>query len=222
MTGTNAVLHMSLLSHSQAYRGAFVRGRAHAREACAIAAETARPYDIGVAHFGDGVVKICRGKIEEAIASLKFGRQSCETAGINALLPMISGRLGFAYAVDGEFEKGAALLDFARLRSVGAVHINGWSLVFSGWAEYQRGATTTGLARQHQAVQLARQHGYRGMEVWALWLLGTMLRGQRPLCRSSQCIWGGHCPRQISRNAVTLRLLPGGACRGVRPIGAIR
>jgi uncharacterized protein HemY len=69
------------------------------------------------------------------------------------------------------------LLDFARLRSAGAVHINGWSLVFSGWVEYQRGATTTGLAQQHQAVQLARHHGYRGMEVWALWLLGTMLQG---------------------------------------------
>ncbi|MDB5583222.1 MAG: hypothetical protein JWR80_8398 [Bradyrhizobium sp.] len=177
MTGTNSILHLSLLSHSQAYRGAFVEAEAHAREACAIAEETGRPYDIGVAHFGDGIVKICRGRIEEAIASLEFGRQSCEKAGINALLPMISGRLGFAYAINGEFEKGAALLDFARLRSAGAVHINGWSLVFSGWAEYQRGATTTGLAQQHQAVQLARQHGYRGIEVWALWLLGTMLRG---------------------------------------------
>ena len=90
---------------------------------------------------------------------------------------MISGRLGFAYAIDGQVEKGADLLDFARLRSAGVVHIHGWSLAFSGWVEYQRGAATTGLTRQHQAVQLARQHGYRGMEVWALWLLGTMLRG---------------------------------------------
>jgi len=90
---------------------------------------------------------------------------------------MISGRLGFAYAIDGQVEKGAALLDFARLKSAGAVHVHGWSLAFSGWVEYQRGAATTGLARQHQAVQLAKHHGYRGMEVWALWLLGTMLRG---------------------------------------------
>lgn len=177
MTGTSSVLHLSLLSHSQAYRGAFPEAEAHAREACSIAEETGRPYDVGVAHFGDGIVKICRGKIEEAIASLEMGLQSCEAAGINALLPMISGRLGFAYAIDGQVEKGAALLDFARLQSAGAVHIHGWSLAFSGWVEYQRGAATTGLARQHQAVQLARQHGYRGMEVWALWLFGRMLRG---------------------------------------------
>ena len=177
MTGTNSILHLSLLSHSQAYRGAFLEAEMHAREACSIAEETGRPYDVGVAHFGDGIVKICRGKVEEAIASLEIGRQSCEAAGISALLPMISGRLGFAYAIDGQVEKGAALLDFARLRSAGAVHIHGWSLAFSGWVEYQRGAATTGLARQHQAVQLARQHGYRGIEVWALWLLGTMLRG---------------------------------------------
>lgn len=177
MTGTNSILHLSLLSHSQAYRGAFQEAEMHAREACSIAEETGRPYDIGVAHFGDGIVKICGGRIAEAIASLEHGRQSCQAAGINALLPMISGRLGFAYAIDGQIEKGAELLDFARLRSTGVVHIQGWSLAFSGWVEYQRGAATTGLARQHQAVQLARQHGYRGIEVWALWLLGAMLRG---------------------------------------------
>jgi class 3 adenylate cyclase/tetratricopeptide (TPR) repeat protein len=177
MTGTNSILHLSLLSHSQAYRGAFLEAEMHAREACAIAEETGRPYDVGVAHFGDGIVKICRGRIEEAIASLDVGLKSCEAAGISALLPMISGRLGFAYAIDGQVEKAAALLDFARLESAGAVHVHGWSLAFSGWVEYQRGAATTGLARQHQAVQLAKHHGYRGMEVWALWLLGTMLRG---------------------------------------------
>lgn len=177
MTGTNSILHMSLLSHSQAYRGAFQEAEMHAREACSIAEETGRPYDIGVARFGDGIVKICGGRIAEAIASLEHGRQSCQAAGISALLPMISSRLGFAYAIDGQVEKGAELLDFARLRSTGVVHIHGWSLAFSGWVEYQRGAATTGLARQHQAVQLARQHGYRGIEVWALWLLGTMLRG---------------------------------------------
>jgi class 3 adenylate cyclase/tetratricopeptide (TPR) repeat protein len=176
MTGTNSVLHMSLLSHSEAYRGAFALAEAHAREACAIAGETGRPYDAGVAHFGDGIVKICRGRIEEAIASLETGWRSCEVAGIHALLPMIGGRLGFAYAIQGQLEKGAELLEFARLRSGSAVHVHGWSLAFSGWAEHRRGATTTGLARQHQAVQLARQHGYRGIEVWALWLLGTMLR----------------------------------------------
>jgi tetratricopeptide (TPR) repeat protein len=71
-------------------------------------------------------------------------------------------------------EKGAELLDFARLRSAGAIHVHGWSLAFSGWVEHRRGATTTGMTRQHQALQLARQHGYRGIEAWALWLLGTM------------------------------------------------
>jgi class 3 adenylate cyclase/tetratricopeptide (TPR) repeat protein len=177
MTGTNSILHLSLLSHSQAYRGAFLEAEMHAREACAIADETGRPYDVGVAHFGDGIVKICRGKIGEAIASLDAGLKSCEVAMINALLPMISGRLGFAYAIDGQLEKGAALLEFALLKSAGAVHVHGWSLVFSGWVEYQRGAATTGFARQHQAVQLAKRHGYRGMEVWALWLLGMMLQG---------------------------------------------
>ena len=176
MTGTISVLHTSLLSHSAAYRGAFTEAEAHACEACAIAEETGRPYDVGVAHFGDGIVKICRGRAEEAIASLETGWRSCEAAGINALLPMIGGRLGFAYAINGQLEKGAELLEFSRLRSTGAVHVHCWSLAFSGWVEHRRGATTTGLTRQHQALQLARQHGYRGIEVWALWLLGTMFR----------------------------------------------
>lgn len=194
MTGTNSILHLSLLSHSQAYLGAFSEAETHAREACTIAEETGRPYDVGVAHFGNGIVKICQGKIEEAIASLSAGLQSCEAAGIYGLLPMISGRLGFAYALDGQVEKGAALLDFACLKSANAVHVNGWSLTFSGWVEYKRGDTTAGLARQHQAVQIAKQHHYRGMEVWALWLLGMMLRGSGRLGEA----------RAVLEDAVTL------------------
>jgi tetratricopeptide (TPR) repeat protein len=176
MTGTNSVLHLSLLSHSGAYLGAFLDAETHAREACAIAEEIGRPYDVGVAHFGDGIVELCRGKIDRAIDSFEVGWQTCKAEGISALLPMIGSRLGFAYAIDGQLEKAAELLNFARQQSGSAVHVYAWSLAFSGWVEHQRGASTTGLALQHQAVQLARQHGYRGIEVWAFWLLGTMLR----------------------------------------------
>jgi tetratricopeptide (TPR) repeat protein len=175
MTGTNAVLHLSQLSHSQAYLGAFPKAEAHAREACAVAQETGRPYDAGIAHFGNGIVKLCRGKIDEAIASLETGYQACAAQGITALLPMIGSRLGFAYAVDGQLDKGAELLEHALQNSGSAIHVYCWSLTYLGWCEYRRGAATSAFARQHQAVQLARQHGYRGIEVWALWLLGIML-----------------------------------------------
>jgi len=177
MTGTNAVLHLSLLSHSHAYLGDFAEAESSAREALAVANETGRPYDEGIAHFGDGIVKLCQGHVEHAIASLEAGWQTCKAEGISALLPMIGCRLGFAYAINGEAKKGAELLDLALQGSRGVVHIHCWSLTFSAWCEYRRGAATLALARQHEAVQLARQHGYRGIEVWALWLLGEMLSG---------------------------------------------
>jgi class 3 adenylate cyclase/tetratricopeptide (TPR) repeat protein len=177
MTGTNAVLHLSLLSHSHAYLGAFAEAESCARDALAVASETGRPYDAGIAHFGDGIVKLCQGHVAQAIASLEEGWRICKTRGISALPPMIGCRLGFAYAINGETEKAAELLELSLQGSRGVVHVHCWSLTFSAWCEYRRGAGTLALARQHEALQLARQHGYRGIEVWSLWLLGIMLSG---------------------------------------------
>jgi tetratricopeptide (TPR) repeat protein len=179
MTGTNAVLHLSLLSHSHAYLGDFPQGESCARQALAVANETGRPYDEGIAHFGDGIVKLCQGRLDQAIASLEAGFETCKTKGIGALLPMIGCRLGFAYTLDGQRERGAELLDLSLQGSRGVDHVHCWSLTFSAWCEYRRDAATLALARQHEAVQLSRQHGYRGIEVWALWLLGLMLTGNQ-------------------------------------------
>ncbi len=178
MTGTNSVLHLSLLSHSYAYLGAMTEADAMAREACAIATETGRPYDAGIAHFGDGIVKLCHGRIDDAIESLQVGWQTCQDKNISALLPMIGCRLGFAYALKGDTERAAELLSHSRNGSLGATHVHCWALTFSGWCEHRRGATSLALSQQHEALRLARKHGYRGIEMWALWFLGMTLRGE--------------------------------------------
>jgi predicted ATPase/class 3 adenylate cyclase len=177
MTGTNSVLHLSLLSHSYAYLGAMSEADAMAREACAIANETGRPYDAGIAHFGDGIVKLCHGRIDDAIESLQIGWQTCQDKNIAALLPMIGCRLGFAYALKGDTERAAELLNQSRNGSLGATHVHCWALTFSGWCEHRRGATSLALSQQHEALRLARKHGYRGIEMWALWFLGMTLSG---------------------------------------------
>jgi tetratricopeptide (TPR) repeat protein len=179
MTGTNSVLHLSLLSHSHGYLGAFEEAESCAREACEIAEETCRPFDQGVARFGDGIVKICRGQIDEAIETLDLGLEACRRGEITAVFPMLASRAGFAYAIRGRLDEGAALLNRARRMSVHAAHIHGWCLAFSGWVEHKIGATAIGLSRQREALEIAIRHNYRGMQVWVYWLLGVMLLTER-------------------------------------------
>jgi class 3 adenylate cyclase/tetratricopeptide (TPR) repeat protein len=179
MTGTNSVLHLSLLSHSHGYLGDFAEAESCAREACQIAEETCRPFDQGVARFGDGIVKICRGQIDEAIETLDLGLEACRRGEITAVFPMLASRAGFAYAMRGRLDEGANLLNRARVMSVHAAHIHGWCLAFSGWVEHKIGATTTGLSRQREALEIAIRHDYRGMQVWVYWLLGVMLLTER-------------------------------------------
>jgi tetratricopeptide (TPR) repeat protein len=178
MTGTNSVLHLSLLSHSHGYLAQFAEAETWAREACLIAAETSRPFDAGIAHFGDGIVKICRGAVNEAIHTLEYGLQACESGEISGLFPMLASRLGFAYALAGRLQEGGALLDRACTESADAAHMHGWALAFSGWVEFQLGAASHGIAREFQALEVATEHSYSGMQVWILWFLGTMLSSQ--------------------------------------------
>lgn len=184
MTGTNSVLHLSLLSHSYAYLGAMTDADAMAKEACAVASETGRPYDAGIAHFGDGIVKLCHGRIDDAIESLEVVWRTCQDENIGALLPMIGCRLGFAHAIKGNTERAAELLNHSCNGSLGATHVHCWSLTFSAWCEYRRGATTIALSQQQEALRLARKHGYRGIEMWALWFLGMTLNGAGRLTES--------------------------------------
>ena len=172
-TGTGSVLYLGLLGYCHAFLGEFERAFDYCRQACDVAHEVDRPFDIVLAYFADGVARLLKGDVNDAAVSLRRGLDACETGDIDLMWPVLASRLGFAITIIGDAKEGRALVEAALPRSERMAHMHGWCQVYCGLADLQTGRPD--LARQHgkAALEIARRHKYQGIEAWALWLVGT-------------------------------------------------
>lgn len=176
-TGTSSVLWLGMLSASHAYLGYFDDAIATSREACIIADDVRRPYDMALAHWYAGFVLSYKGDIPGALVALEHAYQICRAAQISFLIPVLSTSLGFTYALAGRADEGIALLGKAIEFSQSAKLPYGvaWSTVYLGFARLLN-ERVEGLKEQATtAIDLAVSHHYRAVEATARRLLASVL-----------------------------------------------
>jgi class 3 adenylate cyclase/tetratricopeptide (TPR) repeat protein len=177
-TGTSSVLWLGMLAASQAYIGDFPDAETTAQQACAIADEVGRPYDMALAHWYAGFVQAHQGNLPRALSLLEHGYHICRSARISFLIPVISTSLGHTYALTGRFDEGIELLTKAVEYSKSAKFPYGvaWSTVYLGFANLMAGRTQHVAEQAEDAVDLASGHHYRAVEASARRLMGDACR----------------------------------------------
>lgn len=168
-TGTSSVLWLGMMSASHAYLGNFREAIATAREACAIADEVRRPYDMALAYWYAGFVLAHQGETAEALVSLEHGYQICRSAQISFLIPVLSTSLGHTYALAGRTDEGVDLLTKAVGFSRSAKFPYGvaWSTVYLGFARLLSSRPEDVVAQAQDAIEMASSHHYRAVEASA-------------------------------------------------------
>ena len=168
-TGTSSVLWMGMLAASHAYLGNFGDARLAAREACTIADEVRRPYDIALAYWYAGFVQSHQGNAASALVSLEHGYQVCRSAQIAFLIPVLSTSLGYTCALSDRADEGIGLLSKALefSQSVKFQYGVAWSTTYLGLAKLHAGRAEGVLEHARHALELASSHHYRAVEVTA-------------------------------------------------------
>lgn len=182
-TGTSSVLWLGMLAASHAYLGNFRQASAAAQQACAIADEVRRPYDMALAYWYAGFVLSHQGDAAGALTSLEHGYQICRSAQISFLVPVLSTSLGHTYSLIGRASDGVELLARAVGFSQSAKFPYGvaWSTVYLGFAKLLAGRADGVTAEAEGALDLATRHHYRAVEASARRLMAEACHRSKQL-----------------------------------------
>lgn len=172
-TGTSSVLWLGMVAASHAYLGDFPAAAAAGREACVIADEVRRPYDIALAHWYAGFVSSHKGDVPAALVSLEHSFEVSRSRQINFLIPVIATSLGYTYALAGRAAEGIELLAkaVASTRATKFYYGEAWAAAYLGFANLLYGRSDGIFEHAQRALELARSHGYRAVEASSLRLM---------------------------------------------------
>jgi tetratricopeptide (TPR) repeat protein len=173
-TSTSSVLWKGMIAASHAYLGSFESAIRAGQEACAIAREGRRPYDIALSSWYVGFVYSHRGDFESALSVLREAFNLCTANRLQFLYPVVSTSLGYAYAQAGRNSEGVELLSRALtlVRNAKFYYAEAWSSIYLGYAKIWSGSSQEALTLSREALLLARTYGYRAVEAAALRLRG--------------------------------------------------
>jgi tetratricopeptide (TPR) repeat protein len=173
-TGTTSVLWLGMLGASAAYLGDFARAAPICQQACEIADEGRRPYDVALAYWYAGFVASHQGDVSKASIDLEHAWGVCNTNQVYSLLPILGTTLGYTYALSGRLADGIKHLERAVGLSCKAnfAYAEAWSTTYLGFAKAIAGQYAHVLKDASRALELARKHNFRAVEAAALRLLG--------------------------------------------------
>jgi tetratricopeptide (TPR) repeat protein len=176
--GTGSVLWLGMLGASHGRLGNFPAAIDAARKACLVADEVQRPADIAVAYWWAGFIQSHKGDVPLALQYLEHGFEVCRSSQINYLIPILSTSLGYTYALAGRTAEGIPLLTKALgfYRAAKFTYGEAWSSVYLGFAKLLDNSYEGMLDHGRSALELARKHRYRAIEVDALRLLADVYR----------------------------------------------
>jgi len=176
-TGLSSVDCLSNLAIAHAQLGEFAEAEACGQEACRIAGELNRPFDLAIGRSELGSVHLWRGEIERAIPLLELGLAVCEEGAIQQVYPNLAAQLGHAYALVGRLDEAMVLLRRAveRATVMRLLFFETWARIYLGAALLLREEHEQALAAAEQALMHARTHKYRWQEAFALRLVGSIL-----------------------------------------------
>jgi class 3 adenylate cyclase/tetratricopeptide (TPR) repeat protein len=176
LAGLPSVLSRVWLTFGLAEQGEFVEAAAHAKEAVAIAEAEDHAFSAVVAHAGSGTLHGRQGDYAKAIGSLERGLVISHVSKIPLLFPLIGAPLGWVYARAGRHDEGLRLLQDAiqRAETMEFAANHALRLTWLGEAHLLAGDRDAAERLALRALELARRHGERGHEAYALRLLGEL------------------------------------------------
>jgi class 3 adenylate cyclase/tetratricopeptide (TPR) repeat protein len=183
LAGFPAAMSRSYLGLAVANRGAFGEGIANAEEGIRVAEALDHPYSLIVACWSLGLLYDVKGDPDEAARVLERGLALCREWKLTVLVPLVSGPLGYAYALTGRVTEGLSLLSQAlqdmEVMGRGAYHSQ--VVVHLGEACVLAGRLDEARTFAERALTLTRTRGERGDEASALCLLGDVAAQGHPL-----------------------------------------
>ncbi|HEY6983989.1 AAA family ATPase [Reyranella sp.] len=167
LTGTASVLFASLLSHAHAYRHERADAERSGALAVEIARETQRPFDLGVAWFGQGWGRMIGNDLAGALPCFEQAAEQVRDQRLGLLESMIDCRLRYLkVAVDGETLE-AVRPEEACENAVEMPHIWCWSKLHWAMAESHSGRLDRAAQIIGDILPIARLNHYRGVSAWA-------------------------------------------------------
>jgi tetratricopeptide (TPR) repeat protein len=183
LAGFPAAMSRSYLGLAVGNRGAFEEGIASAEEGIRVAEALDHPYSLIVACWSLGLLYDVKGDPDNAVRVLERGLALCREWKLTVLVPLVSGPLGYAYALTGRVTEGLSLLSQAlqdmEVMGRGAYHSQ--VVAHLGEACVLAGRLDEARAFAGRALMLTRNRGERGDEASALCLLGDIAMQQQAL-----------------------------------------
>jgi class 3 adenylate cyclase/tetratricopeptide (TPR) repeat protein len=175
LPGLPAVNARAWLAQCLAELGEFSQGIALGDEAIQIAEAVDHPFSLISAYQHLGDLYLYKGDIEKAIQVLQRSLALCQAAEIRLLLGFSASELGYAYALAGRVGEALPLLEQgveAAASSLSLIHA--FAVTQSGEAYLLASRVQDARALAARALTLARERKQRGVEAWALRLLGEI------------------------------------------------
>ena len=172
-----AVQCRAFLAACHAELGTFAVGQALADEALAIAEHVAHPSSIMWAQYGLGVVALRQGHAPRAVPRLERALGIGQDVNLPLFVPRVAAALSEAYLLAGRSADAEPLLARAIAQTT-APEMRGFQALCRlplGQAHLLAGRHAEARTEVEQALALAREHGERGNEAYALRLRGEIL-----------------------------------------------
>jgi DNA-binding SARP family transcriptional activator/tetratricopeptide (TPR) repeat protein len=172
LPGRAGVTGRAWLALALAELGEFDEAVALADEAVASAEALDHAFSRANAYRAAGYAAMLRGDAVRAAAVLERGMALCKAQDVPLYIPVLSGVLGWAYALAGRCEEAVPLLERAVSVPVRSGHA--LRLTWLGDGYLLAGRPVDAVRSADTAIELARRHRERGHEAWALHLRGEV------------------------------------------------
>ena len=180
LAGLASVLTRGHLAWSLAELGEFGEARQHAEEALRLAQGADHPYSLAHAHLAMGGTLLRQGWFSEAMGMLERGLELCRN--VPFLYPPIAADLAIVYAFSGRTSAAVELAHEAVTRGEKGGRLGRLSLIVSHLSEvcHLAGQSQAAATRAAWALELARERGELGNQVYALRLSGQLAAEREP------------------------------------------
>jgi tetratricopeptide (TPR) repeat protein len=166
-----AVTVRSNLASAFAELGEFSHALATAEESLQVAQVLQQPGSLVLAQGSIGTVLLRQGYFYDAVAPLEQAVALCNAHALVFWYSSLTGRLGYAYAMTGRHTEAMPLLEQAveRVQSPDAI-----VYLYLAEAYLRTGRHHDAGTVARRALALCREHGMRGIEARAGWILGEI------------------------------------------------
>jgi tetratricopeptide (TPR) repeat protein len=182
-TGFPSIFSRMWLAWCLGELGETAAAQARIEDVVAIAERLGHPFSIVVAQCERGRFALSLGHADAAIPALERALDVGRQVGLAIWSPWVAATLGRAYALSGRPQEGLSLLEEGVRQGEATRFMFGHALRVAWLAEACASAGRMAEADDQagRALQLAREHGERGHEAWALFTIGAIANHRKPV-----------------------------------------